>query len=252
MRPFLWQCQTHCLLSLAFIIDWRVVGGFQLCDVTASSHTLSTKFLGCSSKSWPPLCTVSYGGGRASLDCFRRWSKIIIKRGLNFPAHRWKFCLLLFLSSNNFADFRQVGKIKSSRSSSLWPLNLALGLWQAHNFRPSRPAFFFSVQQCRDRYVYMVLHNMFVVLCQKIETIWDLSRGIFLESEPAYKWRLRLDFTISLIWSFLKGRPNTQHRLRRTQRTSTIIGSNLLLRQVHCQIGTYVCQNFATLKDFFV
>ena len=30
------------------------MGGFQLCDVTASSHTLSTEFLGCSSKSWPP------------------------------------------------------------------------------------------------------------------------------------------------------------------------------------------------------
>ena len=30
------------------------MGGFQLCDVTASSHTLSTEFLSCSSKSWPP------------------------------------------------------------------------------------------------------------------------------------------------------------------------------------------------------
>ena len=28
--------------------------GFQLFDVTASSHTLSTKFQGCSTKSWPP------------------------------------------------------------------------------------------------------------------------------------------------------------------------------------------------------
>ena len=26
MSPFLWQCQNLCLLSLAFIIDWRVVG----------------------------------------------------------------------------------------------------------------------------------------------------------------------------------------------------------------------------------
>ena len=25
MRPFSWQCQNLCLLSLAFILDWRVV-----------------------------------------------------------------------------------------------------------------------------------------------------------------------------------------------------------------------------------
>ena len=30
------------------------MGGFQLSDVTASSHTLNTEFLGCPSKSWPP------------------------------------------------------------------------------------------------------------------------------------------------------------------------------------------------------
>ena len=30
------------------------MGRFQLCDVTASSHTMVTVFLGCSSKSWPP------------------------------------------------------------------------------------------------------------------------------------------------------------------------------------------------------
>ena len=32
------------------------MGGFQLCDVTASSHTLSIEFLGSSSKSWPHYC----------------------------------------------------------------------------------------------------------------------------------------------------------------------------------------------------
>ena len=52
------------------------------------------------------------------------------------------------------------------------------------------------------------------------------------------KWsRLQLRATTQLHLPFLKGPPNTHHRLRRTQRTSTIIGSNLLLRQVHCQVG---------------
>ena len=27
MSPFSWQCQNLCLLSLVFIIDWRVVAG---------------------------------------------------------------------------------------------------------------------------------------------------------------------------------------------------------------------------------
>ena len=30
------------------------MGGFQLCDVTASSRTMVTEFLSCSGKSWPP------------------------------------------------------------------------------------------------------------------------------------------------------------------------------------------------------
>ena len=34
------------------------MGGFQLFDVTASSHMMDTQFLGCPSKSCPPYYTV--------------------------------------------------------------------------------------------------------------------------------------------------------------------------------------------------
>ena len=33
MRPFSWQCQNLCLLSWAFIIDWRVVANLITIEV---------------------------------------------------------------------------------------------------------------------------------------------------------------------------------------------------------------------------
>ena len=142
-----------------------------------------------------------------------------------------------------FRGQRKITNIANIKSSSLWPINLALDLWQAHNFRLSRPSFF----QCSaviDRYVYMVIHNMFVVLCQKIkknvtyvlhfDARWDLSRRIFLESDPAYNWGLRLNFTCPS-WRDLR----------------TLIIDSVVLKEPAqslakppsppCQIGTYVC-----------
>ena len=49
------------------------MGGFQLCDVTASSHMMVTEFLGCSSKSWPPYrpCPIKFASKNISNFVFR-------------------------------------------------------------------------------------------------------------------------------------------------------------------------------------
>ena len=39
MRPFSWQCQNLCLLSLAFILDWRVVYHKELTNIILTSES---------------------------------------------------------------------------------------------------------------------------------------------------------------------------------------------------------------------
>ena len=63
----------------------------------------------------------------------------------------------------------------------MWPVYLALGLWQAYNFRPSWPSFFSAViNMCT---IWCSTTCSLFVLCQKIEKMllhfdarWDLSR----------------------------------------------------------------------------
>ena len=47
MSPFSWQCQNLCLLSLAFIIDWRVVASYSVCnkEMTKGYPTLVLRVL---------------------------------------------------------------------------------------------------------------------------------------------------------------------------------------------------------------
>ena len=45
---FSWQCQNHCLMSLAFIIDWRVV--HKLCTLCSIPQAISINFFSSDSK----------------------------------------------------------------------------------------------------------------------------------------------------------------------------------------------------------
>ena len=87
------------------------MGGFQLCDVRASSHTLSTEFLGCSSKSWPP-----YWGWylNATLGV-----KVIL--GLMLLSIKLLYCLQLL---SNSAPGR--GWPKCYVQSHRWPISMLL------------------------------------------------------------------------------------------------------------------------------
>ena len=99
MSPFSWQCQNLCLLSLAFIIDWRVVAGFFLTDFCSPPGDRNSRFF-LNSTIFAKLKQISH------LNSKIRQNFVVLKQKLqNFSIKHQIFLPKLKKLSLNSANF---------------------------------------------------------------------------------------------------------------------------------------------------
>ena len=83
MSPFSWQCQNLCLLSLAFIIDWRVVASYSVCNKEMT-------------KGYPTLVLRVLWGKVGSLQKFAEFRDNFLSLGRKIWCFMEKFCNFCF------------------------------------------------------------------------------------------------------------------------------------------------------------